>query len=87
MIRKEIGDKRGEAMCYGNLGTVYESLSEYGKAEIYQQKALVIRKEIGDKQGEAACYGNLGTVYNSLGEYGKAKKIPDERTCHQKRNR
>ena len=73
MITKEIGDKKGEAACYGNLGTVYQSLGEYGKAKIYQENALVITKEIGDKKGAAACYGNLGIVYQSLGEYGKAK--------------
>ena len=33
VIRKEIGDKQGEAVCYGNLGNVYESLCEYKKAE------------------------------------------------------
>ena len=73
VILKEIGDKRGEATCYGNLGTVYQYLDEYEKAKTYQENALVIRKEIGDKQGEATCYGNLGTVYRSLGEYEKAK--------------
>ena len=73
IIRKEIGDKEGEATCYGNLGIVYQSLGEYEKAKTYQQNALIIRKEIGDRKGEAACYGNLGTVYQSLGEYGKAE--------------
>ena len=73
LIRKEIGDKQGEAACYGNLGGVYESLGEYGKAETYQKNALLIRKEIGDKRGEATCYGELGKVYQSLGEYDKAK--------------
>ena len=43
-IRKEIGDKRGEATDYGNLGTVFQSLGEYDKAEEYLQKALKIRK-------------------------------------------
>ena len=70
----KIGDRNGQAACYGNLGTVYQSLSQNSKAEEYQKKALVIRKEIGDKQGEAACYGNLGTVYQSLGQYGKAEE-------------
>ena len=73
VITKEIGDKQGEATCYGNLENVYQYLGEYGKAETYQKNALVITKEIGDKKGEAACYGNLGTVYQSLGEYGKAE--------------
>ena len=66
--------KKGEAACYGNLGSVSESLGEYGKAEEYQRKALAIRKEIGDRDGEAASYGNLGTVYLYLGEYAKAEE-------------
>ena len=74
MIRKEIGDKEGEASSYGNLGTVFQSLGEYVKAEEYLQKALVIRKEIGDKQGVAASYGDLGTLFKSLGEYVKAEE-------------
>ena len=74
MIRKEIGDKEGEATDYGNLGTVFKSVGQYTKAEEYLQKALVIRKEIGDKKGEAADYGNLGTVFKSVGQYTKAEE-------------
>ena len=74
-ITKETGDRKTEAVCYGNLGTVYESLGEYGKAEEFQRKALALRKEIGDKEGEATSYGNLGTVYKSLSEYGKAEEF------------
>nr|XP_058971787.1 tetratricopeptide repeat protein 28-like [Pocillopora verrucosa] len=64
-ITTKIGDKGGEASCYGHLGT---------KAEEYLQKALVIRTEIGDRKGEATDYGNLGTVFESLGQYDKAEE-------------
>ena len=64
------GDPKREAALLGNLGYAHRSLSEYGKAEEYHKKALVISKEIGDRRGEAVCYGNLGNVYRSLGEYG-----------------
>ena len=43
LIRKEIGDKEGEASDYGNLGNVFRSVGQYNKAEEYLQKALVIR--------------------------------------------
>ena len=78
MINKEIGDREGEAKCYGNLGTVRHSLGEYDKAEEYQKKALVITKEISDREGEATCYENLGTVYQSLGEYDKAEEYQNK---------
>ena len=73
-INEEIGDKRGEASSYGNLGTVFQSVGEYDKAKEHLEKALTIRKQIGDKEGEAADYGNLGTVFQSLGEHDKAKE-------------
>ena len=74
VISKEICDKQREADCYNNLGLVYYSLGEYGKAETYQKNALVLLKEIGYKQGEAACYGNLGSLFHSLGKYAEAKE-------------
>ena len=35
VIRTEIGDRGGEASCYGNLGTVFKSLGQYDKAKEY----------------------------------------------------
>ena len=74
LIRTEIGDRKGVAAAYGNLGTVFESLGQYDKAKEYLQKALLIRTEIGDREGEASCYGNLGDVFLLLGQYDKAKE-------------
>ena len=62
-IKTEIGDKDGQASCYGSLGNVFFSVAEYAKAEEYLQKALTIRTEIGDKDGQATCYINLGNVF------------------------
>jgi len=73
-IVTEMGDKKGEAILYGNLGTMFLSLSEYDKAKEYLEKALAIRIQIGDKKGKAADYANLGIVFLSLGEYDKAKE-------------
>ena len=67
-IRKEIGNRKGEAADYRNLGTLFHLLCEYEKAKEYAEKALAIRKEIGDRKGEATDYGNLGTLFYSLGE-------------------
>ena len=67
-----------EATCYGNLGGVYESVGEYGKAEEYERKALAIRKEIGDREGEATSYGNLGTLFRSLGKHPETKRYHEK---------
>ena len=61
-IRQKLGDKEGEASCFGKLGKVFRIRGEYVKAKEYIQKALVITKEIGDRSGEAANYINLGTT-------------------------
>ena len=77
-IKREFGDRNGEAVAYGNLGTVFSSLGEYHNAKEYHEKALAIGKEIGDRNGEAAHYGNLGSVFSSLGEYQKAKEYHEK---------
>ena len=83
-IKKEIGDKSGEATCYTNLGNVFLSLDEYVKAKEYLQKALQISREIGDKSGEATCYGSLGNVFQFLCEYVKAEEYL-QKALHIKR--
>ena len=57
-IRKEVGDKKGEATDCGNLANAFFSRGKYGEANDYFEKALEIRKGIGDRQGETAEYGN-----------------------------
>ena len=73
-IRREIGDKAGEATDYGNFGSVSQSVGQYTKAEECLQKAPTIRREIGDRKGEASDYGNLGTVFLSVCQYTKAEE-------------
>ena len=45
-IRKEIGDRKGEAADSGNLGAVLRSLGQYGKAQEYIEKALRSKKTL-----------------------------------------
>ena len=73
-VMQKTGNRRGEAVAYGNLGNVFYSLGEYVKAKEYYEKALAISMEIGDRDGEGTWYGNLGSVFCSLGEYVKAKE-------------
>ena len=73
-INTEIGDKRGEAACYGTLGFVFESVRKYAEAEKYLQRALTINTEIDDKHGEAVFSGTLGKVFHSVGEHAKAEE-------------
>jgi tetratricopeptide (TPR) repeat protein len=71
-IAKEVGDRAGEGMAYGNLGNAYESQGDYAKAIEPQTQRLAIAKEVGDRAGEGMAYGNLGISYLSLGNISKA---------------
>ena len=61
-----------EASAYRNLGTVFQSVGEYAKAQEYLMRALSMTIEISDKSGEASAYGNLGILFQSLGDYATA---------------
>ena len=73
-IIMEIGDRKGEALCYESLANVFISLGDYVKAKKYLEKAVAINLEISHKAGEAICYGTFGAVFISLGDYVKAKE-------------
>jgi tetratricopeptide (TPR) repeat protein len=59
-IVKNIGNKRGESVCYINLGLAYRNLGEYSKAIEYQIKALEITKQIGNISDESTVNLALG---------------------------
>lgn len=72
MISREMGDRKGEASFCSSLGSVFQYLGEYEKAEETLHKALAIAKEIGDGKKQFTCYSSLGTVFGSRSEYDKA---------------
>ena len=71
-IQIEIGSRNVEATSFGNLGTVFQSLGKYDKAQELLEKALAIEIEIGNRDGEGGSYGKIGTLFRSLGKYDKA---------------
>ena len=73
-MMQKTGNRRGEAIAFRGLGTVFISLGECVKAKEYHEKACAISIETGDREGEGTCYGMLGAVFLSLGEYVKAKE-------------
>jgi len=54
------GDRAGEGMAYGNLGSAYQWLEDFSKAIEYHMQHLAIAKEVGDRAGEGRAYCNLG---------------------------
>ncbi|MBL7998355.1 MAG: tetratricopeptide repeat protein [Candidatus Kapabacteria bacterium] len=60
------------AKAFGNIGSVYQNLSDYPQALTNIQKALAIYEEIGSKNGIASNLSNIGIVYLYLSDYTQA---------------
>ncbi|MEK6617003.1 MAG: histidine kinase, partial [Bacteroidota bacterium] len=84
-IRKEIGNKKGIAASYNNIGEVYRiqgnsqvdkeiQRDKYDRALENHFASLKIREEIGDKQGIAISYNNISAVYIKQNKTAEAKK-------------
>ncbi len=71
-IKREIGDRKGEATSLINLGMAYDSLGQYPQAIDYYQQSLAIFQEIGARNGEAASLFNLGNTLAKLGRKSEA---------------
>ncbi|MCE3278529.1 MAG: hypothetical protein K0S44_720 [Bacteroidetes bacterium] len=71
-IREEIGDKKGLASSFNNIGIIYDDKGDFSKALEYQLKSVAIKQESGDKKGLALSYGNMGNTYKHIGDYKKA---------------
>ena len=70
--KKEIGDKRGVALCYNNIGTVNRMLGKYETAIENYQTALDLGMEIGEKNFIGNAYYSLGIVNMKLEDYEKS---------------
>ncbi len=75
VIRRELGDRVGEAQTLNNIGEVYNGLDEYSKALEILQQALAIRKEVSDNAGIGETLNHIGEAYNGLDEYPKALAV------------
>ena len=71
-IAKEVGDRAGEGLAFGNLGDAYLRLGDFKQAIKSFEKHLNIAKEVGDKTGEGNAHGNLGNAYSILGDVKQA---------------
>src|SRR6185503_14801366 len=72
LIRREVGDRAGDAATLTNIGTVYRALGEPRRALEYFGQALPIRREVGDRAGEAVTRYNVAMIHRARGELGRA---------------
>lgn len=77
-LATEIGDKRGMAAAYNNLGVAYRNQGALDKALQYYITALHYYEELGNKEGIAGTKSNIATLYTMKKDYGQALKYFDE---------
>lgn len=71
----KIGDLKGVANNYCNLGSYFRKQKRYGRAIAYYRKDLYLSRLIGDKRDLASTLGNFSTIYADLKQFKQAKKI------------
>ncbi len=69
---KTIGNKKGIANVYTNLGNIYANNNELDNAYNYYIKEKALRISTNDKYGEAGCYNNIGLIEHKKGNFSKA---------------
>lgn len=74
VLRREAGERRGEANSFSNLGVVARSRGEYEQARRLYEDALAIFRELEDLAGVASVRDNLGFVAQSQGDYDDAEE-------------
>ena len=69
---KEVGNKHGEGVAYGNLGNAYHIRGDFEKAIKCHNLDLKIAKEIENKLEQGRSYCNLGDAYYGQCDFIKA---------------
>lgn len=71
----KIDRKKGMALAYNNIGTIYNNQGNYKKALNMHLKALKIMEEINDSTGIANSYVAVGIIYHYQQNYPKAMEL------------
>ena len=72
-LRRQVGDRGGEATTLNNIGGVYSALGEKQKALDYYEQALPLRRQVGDRWGESTTRFNMAHgLLMHMGDYAQA---------------
>ena len=77
-IKREIGDRQGEAASLINLGNIANTRGDLAEAERLYRESLAIKREIGDRQGEATSLKDLGELMLEKGDIDTGKKLIED---------
>ena len=64
-IRREVGDRAGEADTLTTIGLALDNLGDWQQALTYYQQAIPIWREVGDRAGEAVTLTTIGLALDN----------------------
>ncbi|PCH93582.1 MAG: hypothetical protein COB85_06750 [Bacteroidetes bacterium] len=73
-IRLRMGDKKGMAYSYNNIGVIYDRQGLTVKAMEFHHMALSLREELKDTNGISQSLNNIGFIIGTQGDYEGARK-------------
>ena len=76
-IRRERGDKKGEAETLTRMGQAQIGASEYETALEVLNRALTLHREVNNPRGEGETLNAIGLGYRKLGNYSQARELHD----------
>src|SRR5262249_41813690 len=74
-IHRELGNRRGEGITLGNLGSAYAALGDAQRAISYHEQSLAVAREIGDRHNEGVASWNLGLALEQEGNLTRAAEL------------
>jgi tetratricopeptide (TPR) repeat protein len=77
-IKREIGNRQGEAASLHVLSMIYRGLGDLNQALQLSQDSIEIEREIGNRQGEAASLHQLSIIYQGLGDLDQALQLSQD---------
>ena len=66
-------DKRYEAICYNNMGNVFETKGDFNKALEFYIKSLELKQEFGEAYSISIAHFNVGSIKLSMEKYEDAR--------------
>jgi tetratricopeptide (TPR) repeat protein len=78
MLAIEIGDTRGMAASYNNLGVAYRNQGAFDKALEYYITSLQLYDSLQNKEGIASAKHNIATIYSIKKDYAQAMRYLEE---------
>ncbi|GEM82644.1 tetratricopeptide repeat protein [Meiothermus hypogaeus] len=71
--RRDLGDRRGEAIALNNLAVSARDQADYPRVEYYARQSLAIAQEVGDRNLEALGLMNVGVALRGQSQNEAAK--------------